>query len=143
MAGEVSSHEELLVRLRDMGVAATQSTLSRDIKELGAVKASHPVKGYVYLMPDTLGAGGRDGNASPVLDNITGLVFSGNMGVIKTLPGYANAVGSVIDKAGYPFVAGTVAGNDTVFMLLTESADHAEVRSRLAADHPIISSLPE
>lgn len=139
--GEFSSHEELLVRLAEEGVKATQSTLSRDIKELGAVKVAHPDKGYIYMMTGSIKTPGRESSPSLVADNIVGLAFSGNIAVIRTLPGYANAVSSVMDKAEYPFVVGTVAGNDTIFMLLTEPADHESVRRRLVADYPKISSL--
>ena len=140
-AGEFSSHEELLARLREAGVQVTQSTLSRDIKELGAVKVDHHDKGYVYMMPGSINGSVRESGPSLVTDNIVGLDFSGNIAVIRTLPGYANAVASVIDKDAHPFAVGTVAGNDTIFMLLTESADHESVRRRLAADYPKISSL--
>lgn len=141
VSGGFSSHEELLARLGEEGVKATQSTLSRDIKELGAVKVAHPGKGYVYIMPESMKGSARESGPSLIADNIVGLAFSGNIAVIRTLPGYANAVSSVMDKAEYPFVVGTVAGNDTIFMLLTESADHETVRRRLAADYPKISSL--
>lgn len=138
----ISSQEELLGKLKEVGIDATQSTLSRDIKELGAIKVPHPEKGYAYVMPDVFqGEGFGDRVPSLVTGNILGVAFSGNMVVIKTMPGYANAIAVLIDNAEFPFIVGTIAGDDNIFIVLTEDADREAVKHNFLISYPEISTL--
>lgn len=138
----ISSQEELLGRLREVGIEATQSTLSRDIKELGAIKVPHPDKGYAYIMSDALqGDGYGDKVPSMVTSNIVGIAFSGNIAVIKTMPGYANAIAVLIDNAQLPFVVGTIAGDDNIFIVISESVDREAVRNNFVSTYPEIAAF--
>ena len=110
----VRSQEELSVLLKREGAEVTQSTLSRDIRELGLVKVrgSYQVSGEVHSSPP-----------DQVLRRALGQFVvrtgvSGNMAMIKTAPGNAHSVAAVLDAAQWPEVLGTVAGDDTVFVLL-------------------------
>ena len=110
----ISSQEELSELLRQERVIVTQSTLSRDIRELGLVK----VRGF-YRSPD----GGRVPLPLELLSrSLQQLILqsgvSGNVLMVKTAPGSAHALGVVLDAAQWPEVLGTVAGDDTVFVLL-------------------------
>ncbi len=110
----VRSQEELSARLRHEGVDVTQSTLSRDIRELGLVKVrgSYQVSGEVHAaLPEEML---RRAFEQFILR--TGV--SGNIVMVKTSPGNAHSVGVVLDAAQWPEVLGTVAGDDTVFILL-------------------------
>jgi transcriptional regulator of arginine metabolism len=111
---QVRSQEELSSILRREGIDVTQATLSRDIRELGLVKArgGSQISGTVHSSPpeEVL----RRAFKQFVLR--TGV--SGNILMIKTSPGNAHSVGVVLDAAEWPEVLGTVAGDDTVFVLL-------------------------
>jgi transcriptional regulator of arginine metabolism len=124
---QIRSQEELSAFLRREGAEATQSTLSRDIRELGLVKA----RGN-YQAPDEL-------RSSPPVDFLrrafeqfvvrTGV--SGNIVMIKTSPGNAHSVAVVVDAAQWPEVLGTVAGDDTVFVLVRKSSLGRKVMGRI------------
>jgi transcriptional regulator of arginine metabolism len=123
----IRSQEELSSFLKRESVEATQSTLSRDIRELGLVK----VRGS-YQAPEEL-------HSSPPLDLLrrafeqfvirTGV--SGNIVMIKTSPGNAHSVGVVVDAAQWPEVLGTVAGDDTVFVLVRKGSLGRKVIGRI------------
>ncbi len=108
----VSSQEELSELLRGMGIRVTQSTLSRDIRELGLVK----VRGIYRQAPD------RENRAAAGPRSIRQLVLearvSGNILMVRTAPGDAHSMGVMLDAAEWPEILGTVAGDDTVFALL-------------------------
>jgi transcriptional regulator of arginine metabolism len=113
----VGSQEELSLLLQKEDIDVTQSTLSRDIRELGLVKVrgNYQISGALNSVPpnETL----RRAFEQFVIR--TGL--SGNMAVIRTSPGNAHSIGVVLDAAQWPEVLGTVAGDDTVFVLLRNS----------------------
>ena len=100
----ISSQEELLFRLKEMNVEATQSTLSRDLKFMKVAKIPHKEKGYIYVIPESIQNEQREEKVSAIItDTILSIDFSGNMAVIKTLPGYANAVTVLIVKITLKF----------------------------------------
>ncbi len=110
----VRSQEELSSLLRHEGAVVTQSTLSRDIRELGLIK----VRGS-YQPPGELAAVPTDDAVRRAFGQFvieTGV--SGNIVMIRTSPGNAHSIGVVLDAAHWPEVMGTVAGDDTIFLLL-------------------------
>ena len=124
----VGSQEELVARLALAGIAATQATVSRDLLELGAVKLKRG--GSIrYVMPDQV----EPGHAAAKLDRLLAewvdfIVPAGNLLVLKTPPGSANLVANALDAAGLDEVAGTLAGDDTIFVALADGANpHAVV----------------
>ena len=139
---QISSQEELLSWLKRVGIDATQSTLSRDMKELRAIKVPDAEKGYIYLLPETLQAEQTSGKvSSSVTDNIRYIEFSGNMIVIRTKAGYAKAVGVMVDNEDYDDVLGTLAGDDTVFVLLAEGVKPLDFLPSFDSIHPDIKTL--
>ena len=83
----ISSQEELLFRLKEMNVEATQSTLSRDLKFMKVAKIPHKEKGYIYVIPESIQNEQREEKVSAIItDTILSIDFSGNMAVIKTMP---------------------------------------------------------
>ena len=89
---QICSQEELLFRLKELNVEATQSTLSRDLKFMRVAKIPHKDKGYIYIIPDSIQNEQTDEKASTIVtDAISSIDFSGNIAVMKTLPGYAKA----------------------------------------------------
>ena len=132
----ISSQEELLFRLKELGVEATQSTLSRDLKFMKVAKIPHKEKGYIYIIPENINEQREEKISSVITDAILSIDFSGNMAVIKTLPGYANAVTVLIDSENYFEVLGTVAGEDTIFIVMREGVSRSQLIEVLTSVHP-------
>lgn len=138
----ISSQEELLQRLREVGESTTQSTLSRDMKFLKVARVPHQEKGYVYIIPHNMRLGQQSASTSGMItDHITGVDFSGEIGVIHTQPGYANAVAVLLDAENYFEVIGSIAGDDTIFMVLREGINRAKFVKSLASLNPRIEEI--
>ena len=139
---ELGSQEELLAALQKEGFQLTQATLSRDLKQLKVAKASSMSGNYVYVLPnDTMYK--RVSTPSKVREmmEVPGFIsinFSGNMGVIKTRPGYASAIAWTIDGSDIPQIIGTIAGDDTIFIVIKEGITHREVINALSVAIPNI-----
>lgn len=130
----VGSQEELLGLLDKAGFKTTQATLSRDLKALKVAKQPDHEGGYVYVMPEN--DGGPDdadvGYGDFPLSGILSMEFSGNMAVIKTRPGFANGIASVIDSHSPFEVLGSIAGDDTILLIARESVARSEVIAALS-----------
>ena len=128
---ELGSQEELLSALQQEGFKLTQATLSRDLKQLKVAKAATLRGNYVYVLPnDTMYK--RVFTAGHIREMLSssgflGINFSGNMGVIKTRPGYASALAWNIDSSDIPEILGSIAGDDTIFIVIKEGYSHEEV----------------
>lgn len=140
-AGLVHSQEELQELLNERGFAATQATLSRDMKALGIVKMHDPDYGYSYRMP--YGPGNSVSPAPGIIsaEGIQSIEFSGNLAVIKTRPGYASVIGAILDSSHIPSVMGTVAGDDTVLLVIRDGFTRSEVVESLSQVLPGIAHL--
>jgi transcriptional regulator of arginine metabolism len=136
-ASSISSQSELAARLADEGVEVTQATLSRDLEELGAVKLRGADGGVgVYVVPEdgspVRGVSGGTARLSRLLSELLVSVdFSANLAVLRTPPGAADYLASAIDRAALPYVVGTIAGDDTLFVAAREPMTGAELASTL------------
>lgn len=138
----ISSQKELLCRLNQLGVEATQSTLSRDMKELKIVKVPHVEKGYAYIMPNGSGTENPLGRVSAVItDNLLWVDFSHPIGILKTKAGFANAIAILIENENFDEIVGIIAGDDTVMVILQERATGEDLLRILSCVHPGIRSL--
>ncbi len=132
-AHRVGSQEEVVARLSFAGVTATQATVSRDLDELGAVKVRRD--GSIrYVMPDQV----DPGHAAAKLDRllaewVDAIIPAGNLLVLKTPPGSANLVANALDSAVVADIAGTIAGDDTIFVALAGGVDAHAAAERLRA----------
>ena len=135
----ISSQEELIKRLEECGVQITQSTLSRDLKYMHVAKVPHKEKGYIYVLPNN----SRDDLViSPnISDNITDIAFSGNMCVISTKPGYASAISVPIDSKGINEILGTIAGDNTILLILRDGFDMEMLMEQLYMLFPSLRML--
>ena len=135
----ISSQEELIKRLEECGVQITQSTLSRDLKYMHVAKVPHKEKGYIYVLPNN----SRDDLViSPnITDNITDIAFSGNMCVISTKPGYASAISVPIDNRGISEILGTIAGDNTILLILRDGFDMDMLMEQLYMLFPSLRML--
>jgi transcriptional regulator of arginine metabolism len=137
---QYGSQDELMAALQDEGFKLTQATLSRDLKQLKVAKASTLGGDYVYVLPnETMYK--RVSTRSKIQEmmqssGFVSLNFSGNMGVIKTRPGYASSLAWNIDNSGLACLLGTIAGDDTVFIVVKEGYTHQDVVSRLSTVIP-------
>ena len=136
----IGSQEELIKHLERYGVHATQSTLSRDFKEINISKMPHPEKGYIYVSAEHIASRSEFGTSN-LGDAILGVKFSGNVGVIITKSGYANAVGVIVDSRKSQDILGTVAGDNTIIMVLREGAEQSSVLEVLQAAFPSLALL--
>ena len=135
----ISSQEELIARLRECGVEITQSTLSRDLKYMNVAKVPHKDKGYIYVLPNTVQ---HDANVSSnISDKITSLTFAGNLGLLKTKSGYASAISVPIDNLDSPDILGTIAGDNTVLLILREEANRGQIIESLVRIFPMMSNI--
>ena len=132
---QMGSQDELLQALQKEGFQLTQATLSRDLKQLKVAKASTLNGTYVYVLPnDTMYKRVTTaGNIREMMQSsgFVSLNFSGNMGVIKTRPGYASSIAWNIDNSDMPQLLGTIAGDDTIFIVIKEGYSHEEVSEAL------------
>ncbi len=137
-ARPVSSQSELGRLLAGAGVAVTQATLSRDLDELGAVKVRSSVGTIYALPPEGSSRGGTseavDARLARLLEELlVSAEATGGLVVLRTPPGGAHLLGSALDRAGLPEIAGTVAGDDTVLLICRQPPAKAGPADALAA----------
>jgi len=115
--GNIASQEVLLKKLTGKGIACTQATLSRDLRQLSAGRISDGKGGYIYSLPES----GKNAVVAPgkqlLLPVILDLVDARGLIVIKTLPGNASSTAFYIDNASRYEIAGTIAGDDTILII--------------------------
>ncbi len=127
----VATQAELKDRLRERGIEADQATLSRDIRELGVVKASEDGAHYRYAPVEAV-APPVHLKASAILARLVRKIeSSGNLLVVKTDPGEASPVGLALDRMGWPEVVGTVAGDDTLLVVVREGTPARKLAKKI------------
>lgn len=129
----IHTQEELAERLRQVGFDVTQATVSRDIKEMGLIKVPTSEDDYRYATP---------GSAQPVnsperlkrrmRETVVTVNDSENLIVIRTIPGNAQALADLIDKSNWEEVIGTVAGDDTILLIVKPLSAVPTIRARMA-----------
>ena len=130
----VSTQEQLVELLAADGVVATQATVSRDLEDLGAIKVRVPGGETVYAVP----AMPKDAVAPEehlrrvCSEWVVEVAHSANIVVLRTPPGSAHVVGSALDRTGLPDVLGTVAGDDTVLLVIAETSTGQSVAHRIS-----------
>ena len=130
----VSNQDELLEKLNLKGFNVTQATLSRDIKELKIVKV-HTANGYKYQIHSEKHLNTARSNGILSVDSASNFI------VIKTGPGFAGAVASTIDTdASCNAIMGTIAGDDTVLVILRSADSLAEAMDAISGAIPNIKS---
>lgn len=137
----ISNQDDLQSRLLALGMEVTQATLSRDLKALQVVKVSDAKAGYAYRLP-TYGllhpSFSEPGTSRQnfLADGVLGIEFSGNLGVIKTLPGFAPSTALAIDESGSRVILGTIAGDDTILIVIRDGVGRSDVVETLVGIMP-------
>jgi transcriptional regulator of arginine metabolism len=127
----IETQEELVESLAQHGIPVTQATISRDIKELQLTKVPVGDGGYRYALPDEQPMGSLDKRRRLFRDSVLAVDYSENLVVVKALPGTAPGVGSAIDHFNWPEVIGSVAGDDTVLVVVKPTSAAPVVLDRL------------
>ena len=128
---ELSTQADLARALSEQGLEAVQATISRDIAQLGLVKVRGPQGRLVYSLPGAADLDRLSELTSALRRLVDGLEPTGNLVVIRTAPGNANALGRAFDDADLPEVAGCVAGDDTIFVAAREGTTGSELAQGL------------
>lgn len=132
---ELCSQDEVLKALSKEGFNVTQATLSRDMKQLKVAKATNMSGKYFYVLPnETMYKRVSSPKRAAEMLLTSGFVsinFSGNMGVIKTRPGYASSIAYNIDHASPADILGTIAGDDAIFIVLKQGSKYEDVVQEL------------
>jgi len=115
---EIETQEELADALRQRGIQVTQATVSRDIKELRLLKVLTPMGTYKYATADKAENGLTDRFIRMLAESVLSVAASANMIVIKTLSGSAAVAAEALDSFHWPEVLGTIAGDNTIFMVV-------------------------
>lgn len=127
----LGSQEEIRARLRRLGLDATQSTISRDIEELGLARV-HDREGFRYVANGAAPPNGQRQMLHRLLQEFAiSMTPSGNLLVVATPPGAAHLLAEGIDKTGLDDVAGTVAGDNTILVVAREGTTARSVRRAL------------
>ena len=132
----VSSQDEINDELAAIGYNVTQATLSRDLRELGIIKVPAGNGGYRYSMHEPLEMQAATISGSIPKEGVKSIEFSSKLAVIKTYPGFAGAVASVIDRHPVAPVMGTIAGDDTVLLIIRDNYTAEQVIEAVSAFLP-------
>ena len=131
----VTSQGQLVDLLAAEGVAATQATVSRDLEDLGAIKVRVGGGETVYAIPElpSQQRAPEDHLRRVFSEWVVEVASSGNLVVLRTPPGSAHVVASALDRSGLPGVLGTVAGDDTLVVVVAEGTSGADMSDLLAS----------
>jgi len=127
---EIDTQEKLAELLKNSGFDVTQATVSRDIKELQLVKTPAASGQYKYTLPEQAARQTTERFAKIFKDTIQTVAWSGNMVVVKTLSGCANAACEAIDSLEFPHIIGTLAGDNTVFIICDDQKNAPALTAR-------------
>ena len=129
----IRTQQELATALRERGFRTTQATISRDVADLGLVKAGRNGT-HAYALPPRLreaDTSGEERMRRLLHDMPVEIRDAGNLLVLRTLPGSAHPLAAALDRARWPEVVGSIAGDDTVFVAFTDRSGLARVKHRL------------
>ena len=128
---QLSTQSDVVQALRDEGLDAVQATVSRDIAQLGLVKVRGDDGRLVYAHPGASDLDRLSELAAALRRWAVGLEQTDNLVVLKTPPGFANALARAVDDAALPELAGCIAGDDTIFLAAREGFAAAELADQL------------
>lgn len=126
---KIKTHEQLIEELNKSGFSVTQATVSRDIKEMGLIKAPSPDGGSVYAVASSIS---EDGKRIDIFsDAVLGIECALHTVVVKTYPGMASAVAASVDSSMRNEFLGSIAGDDTLLIIASDEEKAAEIVKKL------------
>ncbi len=138
---KISSQHELQQFLEKEDIAVTQATLSRDLNTLKVVKIVDEDHGHIYALPGSVeNLKEHKVNYFPV-ENFKSIKFSGNLAVIKSTPSFASSMALIIDQLEMNEMIGSIAGDDTVMIILSEKTTPSEFTAALRRRIPVLREI--
>lgn len=128
---EIETQEELASTLNARGIRVTQATVSRDIKELRLLKVLTPSGKYKYATGDQADNNLTDRFIRMLAESLLSVSSANNLIVVKTLSGSANVAAEALDSMHWPEVLGTLAGDNTVLLIIRSNEETITVTSRI------------
>lgn len=128
---EIETQEELASALNARGIRVTQATVSRDIKELRLLKVLTPSGKYKYATGDQTDNNLTDRFIRMLAESLLSVSSANNLIVVKTLSGSANVAAEALDSMHWPEVLGTLAGDNTVLLIIRSNEETLTVTSRI------------
>ena len=128
---DIETQEELAAALREHGIAVTQATVSRDIKELRLLKVLTPSGSYKYATADKAENGLNERFIRMLAESLLSVAASNNLIVVKTLSGSANVAAEALDSLHWPEILGTLAGDNTILLIIRSEAEAPDVVRRI------------
>lgn len=128
---KIETQEDLASELRQLGYQVTQATVSRDIRELRLMKVAAKGGGFKYARPERFEKAVSERLTRILNDSLVSVDFSGNIIVVKTLSGSANVAAEAIDTLAWPEILGTIAGDNTIFVIARNEASTEEISDRI------------
>ncbi len=128
-AEDIATQEELMQKLNDLGYKVTQATVSRDIKSLKLIKTPGSSGQYKYSYVSNEAEDFSGKYFSILSHSVTSADYAGNMAVVKCFPGMANAACAAMDNLEIENVVGTLAGDDTIFVLCRNEESAASFKA--------------
>jgi len=135
----IRNQDELQKALEIKGFDVTQATLSRDLRQVHVMKILDPVRGARYVLPEDKEMREAITRLPDHLDGVLSIEFSGQFGVVRTLPGFANGVAFTLDYQQIPELMGTIAGDDTILIIMKEGVSKNLMAGILSSRFPGIS----
>lgn len=130
---EIETQDQLVDTLKAAGVAVTQATVSRDIKEMHLIKVPLPDGRYKYSPPQVHKYNTEQKLHRMMTDAFVSIDSAAHFIILKTIPGNAHAVGSLIDNLGWLEILGTLCGDDTCLIICREESQTNDVKDKLLA----------
>ncbi len=127
----IGTQEELMIKLNDLGYKVTQATVSRDIKSLKLIKTPISNGQYKYSAAGTETENFTKKYFSILSNSATSINCAGNIAVIKCYSGMAQAACAAVDSLGIEYIVGTIAGDDTIFVLCKDDSTASELKDYL------------
>jgi len=129
---DIETQDQLLVELKNMGIPSTQATISRDIKELHLVKELTGAGSYRYAVSGRKASLNFAGRLRTIFrEGVTSFDVAQNIVVVKTMPGLAPAAGAALDGMEIPDLVGSLAGDDTVLLILRTNEAASQLCSEI------------
>ncbi len=128
---DIETQEDLAEALRRHGIRVTQATVSRDIKELRLLKVLTPAGTYKYATADKAENGLSERFVRMLAESVLSVSSANNLVVVKTLSGSANVAAEALDSMHWPEVLGTLAGDNTILLIIRSNEEVPLVTSRI------------
>lgn len=128
---EIETQDQLVQSLKSAGVQVTQATVSRDIKEMHLIKVPLPNGQYKYSLPPIQKHNTAEKLHRALTDAFVSIDNASHFLVLKTVPGNAQAIGSLLDHLGWTEILGTICGDDTCLIICKEESFTKVIKERL------------